>query len=352
MLGPRTALSLRSRFPTGAGQQSFVRRVQVRLQVAVAVASVLVVAVYLAFVGTATGQRWENAVLAGRLQDETLAAAHEADRNLDAVTTSSLGAAVAVLAVMGLVRRRYALTAVAVSTVGVSLLSAEVLKRYVLCRPDLVGAPGSLLRNSFPSGHTTIAMSVMFGLLIVVPLRLRGVAVGLCSLWATFVGAYTVAAGWHRPSDTIGADLLVLAVACGLTAALARTGRVRHVRERRHRLRALLVLAPLSCTALLGLGAGTVLLLYSMFRLAPGDPAVPLWAYRAGHALAAGASAAVTLVLLTLLRDVDLGRSPAPWTPHPCGASRVEPPGTAGRRLGTSRLIGRLRPAAGRHREP
>ncbi|KUN16143.1 phosphoesterase [Streptomyces corchorusii] len=284
-----------------------------RLEAAAAGAALLLAGVYGAFVRTATGQRWENAVLAGRREDETLAAARAANRLLDHITLSSLGAAVAVLLLIGLARRRFALTVVAVGTVGVSLLLAEMLKRYALPRPDLVNAPERLLGNSFPSGHTTIAMSVLFGLTLVVPYRWRGVAVGVCALWATFIGAYTVAAGWHRPSDTIGADLLVLAVACALTALLARSGRVRPVADHARPLRALFVIAPLCGVALAGLGCGTVLLVDSMFRLPPGDPAVPRLAYAGGHVLAAGASAAVTLVLLALLHRVDLDR---PQRPH------------------------------------
>ncbi|MER6066327.1 phosphatase PAP2 family protein [Streptomyces sp. NPDC001792] len=298
------------------GSRPFPARLTMRLEAAAAVAAVLTAVVYTLLVRTATGQRWENAVLAGRLEDETLAAAREANRMLDHITLSSLGAAVAVLALTGLVRRRHALTAVSVGTVGVSLLLAEVLKRHVLSRPDLVGAPAALSGNSFPSGHTTIAMSVLFGLTLVVPYRLRGVAVGICALWAIFVGAYTVAAGWHRPSDTIGADLLVLAVACALSGLLARTGRVRHVAGRPLPLRAVFIVAPLCLVSLIGLGGGTLLMLDSMFRLSPGDPAVPRLAYIGGHALAAGASAAVTVVLLALLHRVDLD------APRPPGAGQ------------------------------
>ncbi|MFF0050755.1 phosphatase PAP2 family protein [Streptomyces sp. NPDC005498] len=279
-------------------------RVRRRLWITACAAAVLTAAVYLAFVRTATGQRWESVVLAGRLRDETPAASHEANHMLDHITSMTLAAAVVVLVLIGSVRRRYALTAVAVGTVGGSLALTEVLKRLLLSRPDLIDAPA---RNSFPSGHTTIAMNVMFGLVLVVPYRLRSITVGICSLWATFVGAYTVAAGWHRPSDTIGADLIVLAVACALTAILARTGRVDAAPAPQHPLGSLLAIAPLSAVALAGLGGGTVLLADSMFRLPAADPAVPLLAYQAGHALAAGVSAAVTLTLLGLLRHVDPG---------------------------------------------
>jgi len=279
----------------------------VRLMVAGAVAVGLGVVVYVGFVHTAAGQRWENAVLIGRSQDETLAAVHRANRALDHITSMSLGAAVGVLVLIGTVRRCYALTLAAVGTVAGSLALCEVLKHRVLDRPDLVGAPGRLLHNSFPSGHTTIAMSVLFGLALVVPYRLRSAAVGVCSLWATFVGAYTVAAGWHRPSDTIGADLLVLAVACALTAVLARTARVRPAPGTRHPAGSLLLVGPLGCVAVLGLGTGGLLLAGALSGAVPGWSA-PGVAYTAGHALAAGFSAATTLALLALLHGCDLGR--------------------------------------------
>lgn len=297
----------------GEAADSFSARVRKRMRRACLGSVLLMAVVYAGLVLTATGQRWENAVLAGRLADETLAAAHEANRTLQHITLSSLAVALLVLTAIGTIRRRYALTVAALGTVTVSLVLAEVLKRILLVRPDLVDAPPHLTQNSFPSGHTTIATGVMFGLVLVVPYRTRGIAVGLCALWATAVGAYTVAAGWHRPSDAIGADLLVLAVACGFLALLARRGKVAPARTRRFPLRALFVVVPLTLAAVGGLGLGTVLLVDSMFVLDPADPAVPRLAYQAGHALAAGAGAAAALLLLGLLRRVDLDACPAPY---------------------------------------
>lgn len=297
----------------GEAADSFSTRVRKRMRRACLGAVLLFAVVYAGLVLTATGQRWENAVLAGRLTDGTLAAAHEANHSLQHIAVYSLAVALLVLTAIGMLRRRYGLTVVALGTVGLSLVLTEALKRYVLFRPDLVDAPPHLLPNSFPSGHTTIAMSVMFGLALVVPHRARGLAVGLCGLWVAAVGAYTVAAGWHRPSDTIGADLVVLAVVCGLVAVLARRGRVGPARRRPLPPRTLLVLVPLALTAVCGLGIGIVLLVDSMFVLQPTDPDLPRLAYQAGHALAAGASAAATLLLLALLRHVDLDANPTSY---------------------------------------
>ncbi|WP_432753735.1 phosphatase PAP2 family protein [Streptomyces sp. JL2001] len=299
----------------GEAADSFCARVRKRMQAAFLGSVGLLAVVYAALVLTATGQRWENAALAGRVTDETLAAAHQTNPALRYVTLSSLAVALVVLTLIGVLRRRYALTAVALATVTGSLLLAELLQEFVLGRPDLVGAPPHLVDNTFPSGHTTIAMSVMFGLLVVVPFRMRGLAAGLCALWATAVGAYTLAAGWHRPGDAIGADLLVLAVGCGLVGMLARRGRVAPAPRRRFPLRALFVTGPLAGVAVLGLGGGLVLLLDYLFT-ATGDPSLPRLAYQAGQALAAGTGAAATLLVLALLRHVDLDGRPVPyrWT--------------------------------------
>ncbi|WP_338704248.1 phosphatase PAP2 family protein (plasmid) [Streptomyces sp. Q6] len=279
----------------------FSTRVSVRFGVAAAVAAVAWLLVYLVFVRAATGQLWENAVWAGRAQDESPAAMHRADRVLDHITVMSLGGAVAVLVLIGAVRRCYAVTMAAAGVVGGSLMLSEVLKRFVLRRPDLVGAPPRLLDNSFPSGHTAIATSVVVGLALVVPYRLRAAAVGACAVWAALVGAYTVAAGWHRPSDVIGGDLVVLTVACGFVSVLARIGKVRAVSGRRRRVGSLLVIGPLLFVALTGLGTGGILLAGAVCGVAPAWSA-PGVAYTAGHALAAGAGAGTSLVWLGLLR--------------------------------------------------
>ncbi|MCT4354028.1 phosphatase PAP2 family protein [Streptomyces sp. Je 1-79] len=297
----------------GEAADSFSTRVRKRMRHACLGAVLLMAVVYAGLVLTATGQRWENAVLAGRFTDGTLAAAHEANRTLQHVAVYSLAIALMILTLIGMLRRRHVLTVAALGAVAVSLFLAEVLQHALLARPDLVEAPPQLSHNSFPSGHGAIAMSVMSGLVLVVPYGLRGLAVGLCALWATAVSAYSLAAGWHRPSDLIGADLLVLAVACGLVAVLARRGKVAPARTRRFPLRTLFVVAPLSAAAVSGLGIGLVLLVDSMFVLEPADPSVPRLAYQAGQALVLGAGAAATLLLLALIRHVDLGARPVPY---------------------------------------
>jgi hypothetical protein len=104
-----------------------------------------------------------------------------------------------------------------------------VLKKVVLDRPDLVGRPDTLgLTNSFPSGHSTVAMSLAVALVLVVPARARLAAAFGGLAYATLVGAGTVTAGWHRPSDVIGAYLVVMVWAgCSVALLIGTEGTVR-----------------------------------------------------------------------------------------------------------------------------
>lgn len=215
---------------------------------------VVLAAAYLAAVHTYTGQRVENAALRGSFQvniDETTAA----DQALASLTLASLALAVLILAIIGWVRGGPRLAAVAVGIVAGGALVTEVLKESVLTRPPLVEAPVYWLDNSFPSGHTTVAMCVAAATLIVVPWRWRTLAMLIVTLWTVGVGAYTVVARWHRLSDTLGANAVGVLVASLGALLLLRSGLVRRVSDERGApLRALL----LAVAVLYALGAGVI----------------------------------------------------------------------------------------------
>jgi membrane-associated phospholipid phosphatase len=278
-------------------------------------AVVAFVGVYAAFVLTRAGQRWEDAVLAGRSRAPDTAL-RTADSRLDTITVTTLVAAVVVVLAIALVRRRPLLGLGAAGVVCLALFLAEVLKRVVLPRPDRDGAPGPIAHNSFPSGHTTIAVALMFALIMVMPYRSRTWIALLAAVWGVGISGYTVTAGWHRPSDTIGAALLVVGVACAATLVLElldRAGPVAPDGVARAFLRDVAV-APIALLAAGALAAGSLLAAYSQHQLNdPGaDPAVADGhAYLAGRALAVGSSAAAVLALLFLLRHVDIGTHPA-----------------------------------------
>lgn len=188
-------------------------------------ALLVLVAAYLFFVLTPQGQALENAALRGADQAQATDQM-QARATLSRITTYSLAAAVGVVGLIGLLRRRLDLAVAGVGTVVMALVITQVLKRFVLPRPHLVEASPAFLTNSFPSGHTTIALSVLLALVIVSSYRWRGVMLLLFTSFALSIGAATLTAKWHRLSDTIGADAIALAVACAVSLWLSRRGAV------------------------------------------------------------------------------------------------------------------------------
>ncbi len=285
---------------------------------------VLLVVVYLLAVWTVPGQRFEDAVLegaqrvAGGRQEEAALAA------LGTISRYSLAGAVLLVCAVALVRRRPLLAVAGTAVIAGSVVTTEVLRHLVLLRPILL--PSGVRRDdqSFPSGHTAVAMSVMCALVLVIPHRFRWVVVLPTSAWATAVGASTVTANWHRPSDTIGSDLIVLAYACAAVAFLARVGATREAEP----------LGPLGRVAmrlLIGLhvtGAVAGLAVAVLAALGgDGDPA----ALRAGRAIALAGGATVAATMLGLLRRTGLGpapraRPPMPAPPPPSGPSAATHP--------------------------
>ena len=114
------------------------------------------------------------------------------------------------------VRRRPRLALFAAASVGISVLTTEILKHFLLDRPQLV--PSYIFDNSYPSGHTTVGMAVAVAAMLVVPRRLLvPTAIG-AGLFGSAFGVAVVAAGWHRPSDAVGAFLVVVAVGAAFAA--------------------------------------------------------------------------------------------------------------------------------------
>ncbi|GAB3164325.1 phosphatase PAP2 family protein [Amycolatopsis sp. NPDC004378] len=220
--------------------------------------ALVVVVVYLLAVWTVPGQALENAALRGA--DEAGARDQAvADDSLSRITVYSLAVAVVLVGVVGLLRRRVDLAFAAVGVIVAGQVVTQVLKRFVLPRPPLVPSTGHYAANSLPSGHTTIAMTVLFAALLVVPYRWRGVTLFLLLSWAVGIGAYTVTAKWHRLSDTLAADAIALGLACLASWWLARRGVV-HRHDGPRRIPRVLVVSIASVGGAVFLALGTVLI--------------------------------------------------------------------------------------------
>jgi hypothetical protein len=111
--------------------------------------------------------------------------------------------------------------------------------------------------------------------------------------WAIGMGVATVTVGWHRPSDTIGSDLIVLLYACLAIVLLARQGRVRSTAPRTAQAAAVGVVAGLLCVAV-------------MLALSTAGSG-----FTVARTVVLAASITTTLTVLALLRGVEF-ETPVP----------------------------------------
>ena len=126
------------------------------------------------------------------------------------VSVGSLLGAVAVVAVIALLRLDRVRGLASIGVLVASNVSTWLLKDHLLARPDLgldEVAPATL--NSLPSGHTTAAFSAVAALLIVLPVAARVPAAVLGGSLATVTALATMFAGWHRTADAMAAFLVV-----------------------------------------------------------------------------------------------------------------------------------------------
>ncbi|BAL87979.1 hypothetical protein AMIS_27590 [Actinoplanes missouriensis 431] len=266
-----------------------------RWWILVAAGAVLLVGSYAGFVLTATGQALENAALRGADQVAPRSLA-ESDDALAGITVASLAVACTVIVMAGLLRRSVPLAAAAVGTVVVGQVVTQVLKQFILPRPALVTASEAYTGNSFPSGHTAIALTVLAATLMLVTWRVRGVALFVVASWAVAIAGYTLESKWHRLSDTLGSAAVTLVVASLASLWLHRRGLVRTVGTGGHRARIVLVAAPLAIGAVVSAALGVFLLVASDDVLGV-NPVTEYNVYLALQSLAAAGSAATALAL-------------------------------------------------------
>ncbi len=223
-----------------------------RLSVLTGACVVLLLVLYWLAVRTAWGQRAGNAALAGRFRQPPAFIDGSLDL-LETISILSLFLVGGTLCLLGLVRGGWPLGI----GIGAAILGAnvttQVLKRVIFTRPHLLeDANAAISHNSLPSGHTTVGMTIAVAAMMVAPPRYR-LWVGIISgIYAALVGAATVSAGWHRPSDVMAATLVAVGWGAAVSAVLvllrertptraATSSRLAHWRE--DRLRELMVIS-------------------------------------------------------------------------------------------------------------
>jgi hypothetical protein len=246
-----------------------------------------------------------------------------------------LGGAIALVAIL---RRRPAVALGAVALIALSVGTSELLKHVLLPRPRL-HLSSVLPQPSFPSGHATVAMALALAAVLVASPRSRGVVAALGLVYALAVGVAVVSAGWHRPSDVLGAQLITFAWAAVVCAVLLRRPRPPRpagveppAPERRAGAGASMLLAgSAGLIALAMLVAAAVVLerrRSGFERFGPG------WDFALGAVVIVGVGTALVALLLFLLRGLELeetgeegrGAASGPGAP-PRGSRSASPAG-------------------------
>jgi membrane-associated phospholipid phosphatase len=280
------------------------------------------------FVRTAHGQHLDTIALAGntigRARIDNLI-----DTVLNAVSVASLAIATAVIGFIALIRGHKALALMTILLIIGANATTQLLK-YVIVRPNLgIDADRAAAGNSFPSGHATVAASVAVALVLVLPPRVRVLGALLGAGYAAVAGVATMSAGWHRPSDAMGALFVVGAwtSAVGFALVLVRQRNDVALSEDAH---------PVATTLLAGMGIG--LLIIAAFALGVTDQVllVPpddlsrrrlLAAYAGSAAAITGTASLVIALILGTVHRVVPRRRPVDTESIQAVTERVTPAG-------------------------
>jgi membrane-associated phospholipid phosphatase len=97
-------------------------------------------------------------------------------------------------------------------------LTAEVLKPLLALPHPRVGSV-HIGAASWPSGHSTAALTLVLCAVLVAPARLRALVATLGGIYVLAVGCSLLILAWHMPSDVLGGYLvaalwMAIAVAC------------------------------------------------------------------------------------------------------------------------------------------
>lgn len=304
--GPRPAAREGRPAPRAGRAASSGPRTRLRAAALAAASWLALLATWALMVGTYTGQRVEHLALVGSLTG----AHHVSDQARRLLSVVSMPAAVALvlgILVAGLWSgRRHPATRWralwAAGAVVATNLSCQVLKHWVLTRPDFGLSWRYDGANTLPSGHTAMAASAAVAAVLVAPAAWRAWAAWCGAVLTAAMGYSTLVCQWHRPADVIAAVLLAVgwgaaAVACG---AWSRDGRALATPERARR-----VLAGL------GLASGAVALAGGVVVVAAtqgwsglgraGQQTVTWWASLTAYGAGSAGTVAVAFLAVALL---------------------------------------------------
>lgn len=268
-----------------------------------------VIALWVALVGTYTGQRLEQLALTGSLTGAHHVSA-QARRLLSLVSMPAAVALVVLILGAGLWSgRRHPATrwrsVWAAGTVVAINLSTQVLKHWVFTRPDYGMSWRYDGANTLPSGHTAMAASAAVAAVLVAPAAWRAWAAWGGAALAAAMGYSTLVCQWHRPADVLTAILLAVgwaaaAVACG---AWSRDGQALRLAESARRWLGRLGLVSGACAVVAEAVAlvGTLGWVEAVPASAVSSTGVTWWVALAAYAAGAAGTVAVACLGTALL---------------------------------------------------
>jgi membrane-associated phospholipid phosphatase len=119
------------------------------------------------------------------------------------------------LVALALLGRRPRLALAIAVVLALAPLSAEILKP-LLAHPHAYAGLKDITAASWPSGHSTAAMTLALCAVLVAPIPLRPLLAALGTCFVFGVGLSLLILAWHMPSDVVGGWLLA-----GLWVSLA-----------------------------------------------------------------------------------------------------------------------------------
>lgn len=284
------------------------KRLAIYLFTAAAVCLVLAAVTYLLMVRTHLGHRFDNVALVGSKQASPESRVHDYFF-LERIRAGTFAVVLVVIAALGIARRRPRLGVGVAFAAFVAVVGTDLAKNHILTRQFLV--PGDAVRsaNTFPSGHTATAIACALALVVLSPPVVRGLVAILAGSYSWVVAADVQTAGWHRPSDAIGAAFLAFATVAVMAGLLAWWRPMGTGRRTGHWVAfPVLAVVGLVSATLTGLYASRALAILVRTRDSPAVPPASVLAdaYRFSVNLTVSVVVALLIALLLILGNRDL----------------------------------------------
>jgi membrane-associated phospholipid phosphatase len=135
------------------------------------------------------------------------------------------------LVAVAIARERWRVALAVVALMALAPFTSETLKP-LLAHPHIRIGLVSIGPASWPSGHATAALALVYAAVLVAPQRMRPVVAGIGAAFAAAVGCALLILAWHMPSDVIGGYLVATFWAAIAVAALRAADRAAPARSR------------------------------------------------------------------------------------------------------------------------